>query len=197
MKAGVFPPKRRYFYSLGYFKGQTMRRILALLSLVLIAACQSAPLYQEAAVLGQEGFFDQELEEDRYQVSFTGRPGARADAVRDFAFLRAAEITLRQEADWFEVVQDEPVSTVDADFIANLADTGPGVTQDCGVLGCRDVIVSERPFGAAADRTRARAVNGHTLEIIVHKGEIPDDAANAYEAKKLSLEMFDRYELYR
>ncbi|MEO0983015.1 MAG: hypothetical protein AAFX03_10220 [Pseudomonadota bacterium] len=172
-----------------------MRVMIAAFAIALAAACASPPKYQEATVLGMEGYTDQNLGEDRYQVSFTGTPSSTTDSVRDFALLRAAELTLRAEGDWFEVITESPIANVDAARLAALSDTGPGIAKDCGVLGCRDVLETNRPFGSGAYSAGGGKVFAHSLEIRVHSGEMPADAANAYDAKATSLLIWDRYNL--
>ena len=68
-----------------------------------LAACASLAPYGPQRGPGGQGFSEQRIEGDRYRVTYNGigSPGP----VADFALLRAAELTLEQGYDWFEVTQ--------------------------------------------------------------------------------------------
>ena len=75
----------------------------ALLMLCLVA-CAAAPTpYREAD--GGFGYRDQQLESNRYRVSFAGNSATALDRVQDYALYRAAELTLASGYDYFKVVE--------------------------------------------------------------------------------------------
>jgi hypothetical protein len=78
-----------------------MRIASSLLAAALLAACASTPAYGPASRSGAAGFTSQAIETGRYQITYTDTEPLRA---RNFALLRAAEITLLDGKDWFEVV---------------------------------------------------------------------------------------------
>lgn len=81
------------------------------------ASCATGPTQYSPSPAGKYGFHTGQIEEDRFQVGFTGRSAHEA---RDLVLLRAAEITLEQGYDRFRVIgsdlhgnenQGSPVST--------------------------------------------------------------------------------------
>ncbi|MCA3701034.1 CC0125/CC1285 family lipoprotein [Brevundimonas sp.] len=72
-------------------------------SALSLAACASLAPYGPQSDPGGQGFSEQRIESDRYRVIYNGvgSPGP----VADLALLRAAELTLEQGYDGFEVTQ--------------------------------------------------------------------------------------------
>lgn len=73
--------------------------ILILISVLALSACSST-VYKEARGPMSMGYSDAPLEDGRYRITFRGRD---FNIAYDFALLRAAEITLAKEHDWFRV----------------------------------------------------------------------------------------------
>ena len=66
--------------------------ITAALGICLLTACASGPAaYAPAQKSGGYGYTQQQIQNDRFQLSFTG---ANEDEARNLALLRAAELTL-------------------------------------------------------------------------------------------------------
>lgn len=85
-----------------------MRRTLTRLALVsalaaATAACASLQPYGPVTAPGGQGYVEQRIESDRWRVSYRG-VGA-PEPVADYALYRAAELTLAQGHDWFEITQ--------------------------------------------------------------------------------------------
>ena len=79
-------------------------QIAALTALLLLAACETTPTaYQAAATPGAVGYTDYKIEPGRYRVTFRDGDGAPADQIADLALRRAAELTVREGYDWFEI----------------------------------------------------------------------------------------------
>jgi len=76
--------------------------VIAATALSLSACASLAPYGPQQGPRGQ-GYSEQRIESDRYRVSYNGvgAPGPVADR----ALLRAADLTLEQGYDWFEVTQ--------------------------------------------------------------------------------------------
>lgn len=66
----------------------------------LMAACATG--YQSSGFTG--GFEDTQLAQDIFRVSFSGNAFTSSDRVQDFALLRAAELTLANNAQYFAVI---------------------------------------------------------------------------------------------
>ncbi|WP_122468397.1 CC0125/CC1285 family lipoprotein [Brevundimonas lutea] len=77
--------------------------VLAAASTLALGACASLAPYGPQMGAGGQGYAEQRIERDRWRVSYdgVGAPGP----VADYALLRAAELTLENGYDWFEVTQ--------------------------------------------------------------------------------------------
>jgi len=87
--------------------GDTRMKRLAIVTIaasaLALTACASlAPYGQQMGPNGQ-GYSDQQIERDRFRVTYrgVGAPGP----VADMALFRAAQLTVEQGYDWFEVTQ--------------------------------------------------------------------------------------------
>ena len=72
-------------------------------SAVALTACASLAPYGAQVGPSGQGYSEQRIENDRYRVTYrgVGDPGP----VADLALLRAADLTLQDGYDWFEVTQ--------------------------------------------------------------------------------------------
>jgi len=70
-----------------------------------VAACATTAPYGPAASPNRIGYFEQEIEPERYRVSYHGPSGMSPSLADDLAMLRAADLTLERGYDWFRVVQ--------------------------------------------------------------------------------------------
>ena len=82
--------------------------LLAALGLSIgLTACETAtpyqPLVKGSAVAG--GFSDQQLDADHFRVTFDGNSLTSRETVETYLLYRAAELTLAQGFDWFEMVE--------------------------------------------------------------------------------------------
>lgn len=74
----------------------------SLAAFTLISACASSTPYQ-AAVDGKYGFAQQQIEDDRWTVSFAGNSLTDRQKVETYLLFRAAELTQQQGYDHFRV----------------------------------------------------------------------------------------------
>lgn len=95
--------------------------VLAAAGLALSACASLAPYGPQMSASGQ-GYAEQRIESNRYRVTYrgVGAPGP----VADMALLRAAELTVAQGYDWFEVTQR---------WIDGRPDSAGGVRPSVGV----------------------------------------------------------------
>mgnify|MGYP003608477220 FL=1 len=81
--------------------------IVASLALTaLLGACTTATPYQPN-VTGQKvqgGYSEQQVETDRFRVTFSGNILTSRETVEGYLLYRAAELTVQQGYDWFEIV---------------------------------------------------------------------------------------------
>lgn len=80
-----------------------IRPLMIAASALSLAACASLAPYGPQPGPGGQGYAEQRIESDRYRVTYNGvgAPGP----VADLALLHAADLTLEQGYDWFEVTQ--------------------------------------------------------------------------------------------
>lgn len=75
-----------------------------------VGACATG--YQSTGFTG--GFMDTQLAPDLYRVSFSGNAFTSSDRAQDFALLRAAELTLANNAQYFAVMSSTDQSRTDS-----------------------------------------------------------------------------------
>ena len=154
-----------------------MIRFLAPLiaSALALAACAAAPSYAPATTPGGAGYFERQIEANRYFVTYRASGEADAQMLQDFALLRAAELTLQQGGAWFWVDRralDEAG-----------APSGPrlGVSVGGGSIGGRGGVGvgvgMSFPLGGGGVRAHSA-----TVEMRIGEGPKPDDP-NAFDAR--------------
>jgi hypothetical protein len=97
--------------------------------------------------------------------------------------MRAAQLTLEQGGDWFEVVNADTDADAKRRFSTDVDyRTDYAVQRTCGVLGCTDRLV---PILTRQERetVELRTVYEHAMEIRVRHGAKPSGAPEAYDAK--------------
>lgn len=81
-----------------------MKRVLISMSaLSLLAACASPTPYQ-AADESRRGYAEQQIETNRFRISFEGNSLTDRETVETYLLYRAAELTVEQGYDYFTVV---------------------------------------------------------------------------------------------
>lgn len=154
-----------------------LRVLAAGLAAAALASCATPTSYAPADA-GGYGYREQRVENDRYIVTFTGNSATDPQAVGDAALKRAADLTLEQGYDWFEVVSR-------SDGVGP-ASSGSGVSVGVGgVSGSRGSAVGTSvglsfPIGGGAG-----GASTTSLEIRMGHGERPAEA-NAYDAAEVA-----------
>jgi hypothetical protein len=71
-----------------------------------LAGCQTATTYHPATGQGfnREGYSEQRIEANRFMVSFSGNSVTSRDTVERYLLFRAAELTLQNGYDYFQLV---------------------------------------------------------------------------------------------
>jgi hypothetical protein len=71
-----------------------------------LAACETATPYQPAApnTATAGGFTDQQIDSNHFRVTFQGNSVTPRQTVENYLLYRAAELTVKQGYDWFEMV---------------------------------------------------------------------------------------------
>jgi hypothetical protein len=77
------------------------------LGVLCLSACATGPRYTpfQPATAKMGGFSEQRIEAGRYRVIFEGNSRTTRQRVEDSLLLRAADLTLENGFDWFEVVE--------------------------------------------------------------------------------------------
>jgi hypothetical protein len=172
--------------------------VVAALGLTLslgLAACQTAtpyqPLVRGASVSG--GFTDQRLDADHYRVTFQGNSLTSRETVETYLLYRAAELTVSEGSDWFEMVDRHTDRDRRTYYDPDPFYGRPGYAWGYwrphwryygGRIGWR----GWDPFWG--DPFWADRMDMHTIErfeasaeIVMHKGPKPADMARAFDAR--------------
>lgn len=155
-----------------------MKKPMTVLMMVLLISACAGPVYQPAKS-GGYGYRESQIADNRYRVSFRMRGDKRFEAM-DYALLRASELTLMADYDWFVVVdrqvdgkRQEPGSKVGARRTQN-------TERHCGLLGCTTSSSPSTAYGAeisSGDRSKQEVI----LEIRLGKGVRPTEG-DSYDA---------------
>ncbi|MEL6257905.1 MAG: hypothetical protein AAFQ67_02470 [Pseudomonadota bacterium] len=176
-----------------------MRNLSIILAAAFLSACATfsfqTPHYGPADGPVDEGYSEEILDNGLVRVSFAAPAASGARAARDFALLRAAELTLIESQEWFEVVTDLPIPETYAPALES-----PGAPLDGDYqrenIGLPDTTLSDDPEFQRPDTSSSRrAALAHVLEIRYGSGEQPEDSAEIYDAKALTLFLFQKYSL--
>ena len=177
------------------FHSRTASQVIAVVCLLGLAACASTPGYVPADEPDDFGHYSTRLDDNRYRIVYNGGRTTGVNTTRDYALMRAAQLTLADGYDWFEVVDRETVTVTDHGDRGQ--EMGFGVEQtyyverSCGLLGCSQ---SVRPWTTSRfDVNSGRPVtrHSHMLEILMGKGEIPEKGGNYYNAEILAESLFE------
>lgn len=138
---------------------------------LLLAACATGPVAYEPSSGASTGFADQRIETGRYQVSFTARDRATAER---YALRRAAELTIAEGGEWFEVTSSYTDSEGNP--------SGPSTSVGVGVGGSsRGRVSTGVGVGISLPVSGGTKVT-HSISILVGSGPQPD-SARTYSAE--------------
>lgn len=150
-----------------------MKPLALLFAALALAGCETTAAYGPAATPGRVGYFDQQIEPERYRVSYHGPSGMSPAEAQDLAMLRAAEVTLERGYDWFRVVDrfgDRAAATTPR-FSLGVGGTSFGRNSAVGVG-------TSTGFGGQATYIA-------NLEILLGRGEKPA-SFDAYDARQVA-----------
>ncbi len=142
-----------------------------------LSACASLAPYGPQMGPNGQGYAEQRIESNRFRVTYNGvgAPGP----VADYALLRAAELTLAQGYDWFEVTQRWTDGRLDsAGGLRPSVSIGAGSSSYGGRYG------SYRSSGVGVGvglNFSGPSPTSTSLEVVMGNGETPD-RPNAYDA---------------
>lgn len=150
-----------------------MRQLLAaVIGASALAACATHTVYAPATSASAVGFSEAQIESNRWRVTFRGGTDAQPGRAYDLALRRAAELTLAQRNDWFEVV----------DRRTDVA-PGNGPTFSIGLGGGSFGRGGGLGGGVGTDLGGPGTQSTVTLEVLVGRG--PKPTTTAYDARSL------------
>lgn len=146
-----------------------------------LAACAAPTAYQPAD--GRYGYAQQQIEGNRFRVSFTGNSLTSRQTVENYLLYRAAELTLINGGDHFVVV--------DRDIEIN-SRNAPGFGGFSGFHGSVDRWGNWRPhphglffYDTGPPITEYRAY----ANIVVYRGPKPADDPDSYDARDVMVRL--------
>lgn len=152
---------------------RALRLLIASIVLAALAACSTPTRYEPAVKKGESGFTEARIEQNRYRITFRGGSGAPAARVKDLALLRAADLAVSNNYDWFEVVNSYEE-----------AFEGPGPSIGLGVGGGNYGGSTGVGVGVSSGFKLAGPVRATTMEVLMGNGPRPD-RPSAYDAKSI------------
>lgn len=156
-------------------------------AMMMTACASSGGHYMAADQQGDYGYYESELEENRYRVAYKSR-GDNLERAKDYALLRASELTLQHGYDWFEIVdRSTDVKKDDRHDHGMVAMRVHATTyRECGVISCRTVTRPDYIDTAYANnRPRGPESTATIIEIVMGEGEKPK-GGNVYDARTLA-----------
>ena len=160
-----------------------IKYLVSTVVLINLVACTSAPTYRAAAGAGF-GFSEQKLAEGRYQIIFKMR-GTRAAQAQDYALLRAAELTLLEGYDWYEVEQRDSRVREQTRNSVSASQRVTRVERNCGLLACSSRVTREPAVGYGAGVETSSRIEKATLTVQMGRGVRPTDG-ESYDAREQS-----------
>jgi hypothetical protein len=152
-----------------------IRRLAVAFVLLGLLACATSPTPYQAASNGF-GYREQQLESNRYRVTFAGNSATSLDTVQDYALYRAAELTVASGHDYFRVVNR---STDTRSSGAGGPRIGVGVGSGSSGSSLGVGLSSILGGGGYADDYSV------TLDILTFAGEKPATEEDAYDAREV------------
>jgi hypothetical protein len=153
---------------------------LAAATCLALAACASPTPYRPAD--DTYGYTDQQIEPDRYSVSFFGNSRTSRDMVESFVLYRAAELTLKAGDDWFAVVDRDTERSVSYYTTVDPLWGGYNYWPYCRTCWWPH-------YGPAVARTRQYDRYAAYATIVTREGEKPPDMIDAYDARAVIEEL--------
>lgn len=156
------------------FQARSSKQLLAAFLFLLLGACASQTPYKPAD--GGYGYNEQQIEANRYRVSFSGNPLTPREVVHNYLLYRAAELTVQKGFDYFTVV--------DRDVERSTRYYTQGYDDDFGFDRFRDRRGFRRFYRPGFYSANTYPVSEYSglVDILMSEGEKPRDDAAAYDA---------------
>lgn len=167
-----------------------MKKLLIFSCMTWLYACGSS----SNPDIGYERDFDfseSRITDNRYRVNVQGDEDVSGDEVKDVALLRAAELTLQNDYDWFRVLNQETQQETGTPVTTTTRSPAQQVYRDCGPRGCTTTVT---PTYSGADVVTVLEQDRYStsIEIVMGDGNL-DDPTSAYDASELRRSLSARY----
>lgn len=142
--------------------------------LLFLAACASPTPY--APLFDRYGYAEQQIEDNRYRVTFTGNTVTAKETVETYLLYRAAELTRARGYDYFELTdRDTEKSTR---YLSNYTTFGHFRSR-------HDRFGLSHSAGPGFVTGTSRPITEYeaTATILLFRGRKPDEKAQAYDAR--------------
>lgn len=161
-------------------------RMFCIVVVLGLTACASQSAYKPATDSGTYGYYSTPLGDHRYRVGYNGTSTMSENLVKDYALFRAAELTMQEGKDWFQVVERETRS-VEQPARARIArhDTDYVIERNCGLLGCSSSMRPVMYTTIGVDNSIGRTTWSSSLEIVMGSGPMLTGGGNYYGADTL------------
>lgn len=148
--------------------------LLAVSLVAMLAACAMETPYQPSE--GSYGYSEQQIEENRYRVTFTGNPSTPRETVQNYLLYRAAELTVQHGHDYFTVA--------DQDVERSTRYYTQGYVDDFGYYDFPYRRSHRRFYRPSFYSANAYPVTEYAsvADIVLGDGEKPADDVSAYDA---------------
>jgi hypothetical protein len=157
-----------------------LRHTALALCVLVAAACQTPTPYQPAVSPNGDGYTTQQIESNRFRVSFKGNSLTTRQTVDTYMLYRAAEVTLQNGGDYFIIVnKDVDKNTAYENYGDDLA-WGWG-----GGWGWRHGGWGGAGFGGGIDYTRPIPAYDAIADIVTYRGPKPQGNPYAYDAHEV------------
>ena len=167
-----------------YLSGFSISCFLLLVS----CAAPQATLYQKSSADNEFGYTQTKLTDTQYRIEFSGNRFTEESRIKDYAMLRAAELTNEKGYDWFTILAsetDRETKTRPEMFVSG--SVRDQVIHKCGLLGCSSYITSDYS-GARIETYKVDGKVSTSLQISMGSGEATDPSS-AFNAKELATNM--------
>jgi hypothetical protein len=160
-------------------------RHLAALCLALLSACATPTPYQPAVSQNGDGYTTQQIETNRFRISFRGNSLTTRQTVDTYMLYRAAEVTLQNGGNYFIVTnKDVDKNTAYENYGDTLAwGWGGGWGGEWGGRNGWEHYGPRPEWGGGLDYSQPINSYDAIADIVTYRGAKPDNNPYAYDAR--------------
>lgn len=158
---------------------------LACLLLLVGCASPQPTAYKQASSDNEMGYTETRLTDSLYRIDFEGNRFTDKTRIKDYAMLRAAELTMQKGYDWFAILDSETNQETKTRPQTDMsAATGTRTVQKCGLLGCA-TYGSPSYSGLDIETYEVEGKVSTSLQISMGKGDA-NNPSSVFNAKELA-----------